>query len=172
MTAQSAHPRWIGVIAVAAILAAALLPFAPQMFARAAAVSYQGPDWALWARLPLMVQLHVIAALAALAVGTAIMLRPKGRGLHKALGWSWVAAMGAAAVSSLFFTGLNGGFYSWIHILSGWTIVALPMAIFAIRGPKVEAHRRAMTGMFFGGLLVAGAFAFIPGRFMFEFFFG
>jgi uncharacterized membrane protein len=46
------------------------------------------------------------------------------------------------------------------------------MAIFAIRNRKVETHRRAMTGMFLGGLLIAGALTFIPGRFMFEFFFG
>jgi uncharacterized membrane protein len=80
--------------------------------------------------------------------------------------------MGATAVSSLFITSLNGGVYSLVHLLSGWTIVALPMAIFAIRNRKVEAHRRAMTGMFVGGLLVAGALAFLPGRFMFEFLFG
>jgi uncharacterized membrane protein len=46
------------------------------------------------------------------------------------------------------------------------------MAIFAIRNRKVDAHRRAMTGMFVGGLLVAGALTFLPGRFMFEFFLG
>jgi uncharacterized membrane protein len=80
--------------------------------------------------------------------------------------------MGTTAVSSLFMTGLNGNFYSLIHLLSGWTIIALPMAIFAIRNRKVETHRRAMTGMFLGGLLIAGALTFIPGRFMFEFFFG
>jgi uncharacterized membrane protein len=29
-----------------------------------------------------------------------------------------------------------------------------------------------MTGIFVGGLIVAGSLSFIPGRFMFEFFFG
>jgi len=135
-------------------------------------VSFQGPDWALWSQLSPVIKLHLCAALAALAIGTVILMRPKGRGLHKALGWSWVAAMGTTALSSLFITGLNGGFYSLVHILSGWTIVALPMAVFAIRNRKVEAHRRAMTGMFVGGLLVAGALTFLPGRFMFEFLFG
>jgi uncharacterized membrane protein len=101
-----------------------------------------------------------------------ILFRPKGRGLHKALGWSWVIAMGITAVSSLFITGLNGDFYSLVHLLSGWTIIGLPMAIYAIRNRKVETHRRAMTGMFVGGLIIAGALTFIPGRLMFETFFG
>jgi uncharacterized membrane protein len=162
----------LGAGLAAAILIAAVAPIWPQIAARAAAVTFQGPDWALWERLSPVIKIHVLAAIVALAIGTVILMRPKGKGLHKALGWGWVAAMGITAVSSLFITGLNGGFYSLVHLLSGWTVVALPMAIFAIRNRKVETHRRAMTGMFVGGLLVAGALAFLPGRFMFEFLFG
>jgi uncharacterized membrane protein len=80
--------------------------------------------------------------------------------------------MATTAVSSLFITGVNGNFYSFIHLLSGWTIIGLPMAIFAIRNRKVIAHKRAMTGMFVGGLIVAGLLTFLPGRFMFEFLLG
>lgn len=46
------------------------------------------------------------------------------------------------------------------------------MAIYAVRRGKVQAHRRAMTGMFVGGLLVAGALTFLPGRLMWAIFFG
>ncbi|GIK48587.1 MAG: DUF2306 domain-containing protein [Hyphomonadaceae bacterium] len=169
---KPAWTRWAGAAVVAAIVLAALWPFLPQIGAGFGDVGLHAPRWELWRRLPWVVQLHVYAALVALAVGAVILLRPKGRGLHKTLGWTWVAAMGATAVSSLFITGLNGGFYSFVHLLSGWTIIALPMAIFAIRNRKVAAHRRAMTGMFVGGLLVAGALTFIPGRVMFEMFFG
>jgi uncharacterized membrane protein len=174
--AESAQQRKWSALAVnagvAALLAIVLAPFAPQILARARTAASTGPDWRLWMDLPWVVQLHILAAVAALLIDAVILLRPKGRGLHKALGWSWVVAMGTTAVSSLFMTGLNGNFYSLIHLLSGWTIIALPMAIFAIRNRKVETHRRAMTGMFLGGLLIAGALTFIPGRFMFEFFFG
>lgn len=162
---------WLGVAISAAVLVAAIAPFAPLILRRASDVSFSGPDWALAARLSWIVQMHIFAALSALAIGIVIMLRPKGRGLHTALGWSWVVAMATTAISSLWITDLNGSFWSFVHLLSGWTIVALPMAIFAIRNRKVEQHRRAMTGMFVGGLLVAGALTFIPGRFMFEFFF-
>lgn len=164
--------QWIGGALAVGLVAAAMAPFLPQIIRRAGAVSLHGPDWALWRSLPWMVQLHVIAALAALLIGTVILFRRKGTGFHKLLGWSWVAAMGTTAVSSLFITGLNGNYWSVIHLLSGWTLIALPMAIYAIRDRKVETHRRAMTGMFVGGLLVAGGLTFIPGRFMFAFFFG
>jgi uncharacterized membrane protein len=175
MTARRIFPGWAtsgGVILAAAIIVAVVAPDWLAMSNRAAEAAYRGPDWALWDQLAPAIKIHLVAAIAALAIGATILMRPKGRGLHKALGWSWVAAMGATAVSSLFITSLNGGVYSLVHLLSGWTIVALPMAILAIRNRKVEAHRRAMTGMFVGGLLVAGALAFLPGRFMFEFLFG
>jgi len=164
--------RWIGSAFAFGIVAIAMAPFLPQIARRAGAVAFHGPDWALWRELPWVVQLHIFAALTALAIGTAILFRPKGTGFHKTLGWSWVTAMGTTAISSLFITGLNGNYWSIIHLLSGWTLIALPMAIYAIRNRKVQTHKRAMTGMFVGGLLVAGGLTFIPGRFMFEFFFG
>lgn len=129
------------------------------------------PRWGLIAQLPLQMQTHIASALAAVLIGFVVLARPKGRGLHKVLGWAWVLAMLATAVTSLFITGLNGNSYSIIHLLSGWVLVILPLGIFFIRNRNVGAHRRAMVGTFFGGLLVAGLLTFIPGRFMFEFFF-
>lgn len=165
-------PTWLARGATLFILVAATAPFWPYMAARGLEASLHGPDWPLLARQSWIIKLHIFAALSALAIGTVILLQRKGSGLHKALGWSWVIAMAATAVSSLWITQLNGDVWSLVHLLSGWTIVALPMAIFAIRNRKVEAHRRAMTGIYVGGLIVAGSLSFIPGRFMFEFFFG
>jgi uncharacterized membrane protein len=175
MTPAHTQPKWmswIGWALTIGILAAVIVPFAPQIAARASQVSFDGPDWALWARISWVIKLHIFAALSALLIGTAILLQRKGSGLHKTLGWGWVFAMATTAVSSLWITELNGNVWSFVHLLSGWTIVALPMAIFAIRSRKVDAHRRAMTGIFVGGLIVAGSLSFIPGRFMFEFLFG
>lgn len=154
--------------------AATALPVAPALWRAAQAGQFQphAPDWPLFFQQPLAVQIHVVTAIAALAIGTAVWLLPKGRGPHKALGWSWVVLMMITALASLFITGLNGGFYSLIHLLSGWVIVALPMAIYAIRRRNVRAHRRHMAAVFVAGLVVAGAFTFIPGRFMFQLFFG
>lgn len=144
------------------------LPYLGRAFAQAAP---HAPDWRLWGELALQTQIHIVAAMTALGLGFVILSLPKGRGWHKPLGWAWVITMAITAASSLFITGLNGNFYSLIHLLTGWTLIALPMGVFAIRNRNVIGHRRAMTSMFLGGLVVAGALTFLPGRFMFELFF-
>lgn len=169
--ARSRPWRW-GWAAIVAILAISLGPLWPRMVGALKAARPHAPSLELLSELPVQTRVHIAAALAALLVGAAILSLPKGRGPHKALGWTWVVAMAATAVSSLFITGLNGDAYSLVHLLSGWTIVALPLAIWAIRNGNVSAHRRAMTALFVGGLVVAGALTFLPGRFMFRLFFG
>lgn len=166
--------RRILILALIGLGLAAAAPVAPMLWSAFASGKFQlhAPDWALFAAQRSAVQIHVVAALSALVIGVGIWLLPKGVGPHKALGWTWVAAMTVTAVSSLFITGLNGGFYSIIHLLTGWVLVALPMAIFAIRRKDVRTHSRTMAAIFIGGLIVAGAFTFIPGRFMFNFLFG
>ncbi|MFN7108620.1 MAG: DUF2306 domain-containing protein [Brevundimonas sp.] len=133
------------------------------------------PDWRLLLTSPPAIQIHVAAALTALAIGIVLLIGVKGNRLHRVLGWTWVLAMATTAVSSFFIHRLNpggpGGF-SLIHLLSGWTVIALPMAVHAARRHRIADHRRAMTGMFVGGLIVAGAFTFLPGRLMWAIFFG
>ena len=130
------------------------------------------PDWALLARQPWVIRLHIAAALAALLLGTVQLVGIKGTGLHRLIGWSWVVAMFTVAVSSLFIRQINPGSFSLIHLLSGWTLIALPMALFAVRRGRIASHARGMTWTFIGGLIVAGAFTFLPGRLMWEVFFG
>ena len=138
----------------------------------AASMVAHAPDWALLARQPWVIQLHIAAALLALLLGTVQLVGIKGTGLHRLIGWSWVIAMLTVAVSSLFIRQINPGAFSWIHLLSGWTLIALPMAIFAVRKGRVGSHASGMTWTFVGGLIVAGAFTFLPGRLMWEVFFG
>lgn len=119
-----------------------------------------------------VLKLHVVGALSAFGIGTALMMGVKGRGLHKRLGYAWVVAMAVTAISSFFLTGLTGNHFSWIHGLSAWTIIGLPMGIAAARRKDIARHRKEMTGMFTGGMLVAGLFTFLPGRMMWSIFFG
>jgi uncharacterized membrane protein len=130
------------------------------------------PDWALLARQPWVIQLHIAAALTALLLGTVQLLGIKGTGLHRLIGWSWVVAMATVAISSLFIRQINPGSFSWIHLLSGWTLIALPMALFAVRRGRIGSHASGMTWTFVAGLIVAGAFTFLPGRLMWKVFFG
>ncbi len=152
----------------AAVLIAALA--SPSTLALAERL--HAPDFSKIAAAPPVIQVHLTAALTALVIGAVLMLRVKGTTLHKLLGWTWVIAMGTTAVSSLFIQTINPGHFSFIHLLSGWTIVGLPGAVYAIKRGKVAAHRRAMTGMFVGGLLIAGLFTFLPGRLLWTVFLG
>ena len=130
------------------------------------------PDPRLLAAAPVAIQLHLAAAMAAFFLGLAQFVLPKGTGLHRTIGWTWVVLIGTAAVSSLFIRQVNNGAFSFIHILSGWTLVVLPMAIYAARRGDIARHRGRMTGLFIGGLLVAGLLAFAPGRLMWRLFLG
>lgn len=165
---------WAVRLGVAAILIVALVPIMPQIIAYGEHVGFHPhwPDLSRLASLPPQLKLHIVAAVSAFVIGCVIFLRPKGSRFHKTLGWAWVIAMGTTAVSSFFITGINGNNLSFIHLISGWTVVALPMAIFAIRNKRVQIHRRAMTGLFLGGLVFAGALTLIPGRLMYQLFFG
>lgn len=119
----------------------------------------------------LAIQIHVVAALSAFVVGVILLLAPKGLRFHKTLGWTWVIAMTVTAVSSFFLTGLMGSSLSPIHALSAWTMIGLPFGIAAIRRRDIRQHRHSMTGMFVGGIVIAGLFSFLPGRLMWDVFF-
>ncbi|MEO1324131.1 MAG: DUF2306 domain-containing protein [Pseudomonadota bacterium] len=116
------------------------------------------------------IQIHVGGALTALVIGMFLLAAPKGMRFHRTLGWTWVFAMAVTAGSSFFITGLMGTSYSPIHALSAWTLIGLPFGIAAIRLRDIRQHRHTMTGMFVGGLIIAGLFSFLPGRLMWSIF--
>ena len=130
------------------------------------AIGLHAPRLDLLAQQPLKVQIHIAAALLAFSLGLVLFAAPKGTLPHRTLGWIWVVFMTTVAASSLFMTGLNGDAYSWIHMLSGYVLISLPAGVIAARRHKVLVHQRTMTGLFLGGMVIAGAFTFLPGRLM------
>ena len=77
------------------------------------------------------------------------------------------------AASSFWIQGLQQfGPFSWIHALSIFTLVMLPAAVVMARRHNVVAHKKTMTGIFFGALVVAGFFTLAPGRVMHAVVFG
>jgi uncharacterized membrane protein len=154
--------------AKAALAGAAALTLA----AVAGALSGRPPRFELIGEASPAIQIHLAGVVLALAVGAVQLAGPKGTRLHRTLGWSWAAAMMLAAISSFFVRTINDGAFSPIHILSVLTLITLPAALLAAHRHKVRSHAAAMTSIYLGGMVVAGGFAFLPGRLMWEVFFG
>ena len=150
----------IGAAAGAAILAAVLV------------LRPHTPDLSLIVEASPAVRIHLGAALFALLVALFLLSGTKGTWVHRAVGWIWSAAMMTTALSSFVIMELNHGQLSFIHVLSGWTAFATPMGIWQARKHNVRLHRRTMTGLVVGGLIVAGLFTLVPGRLMWRVFFG
>jgi uncharacterized membrane protein len=116
---------------------------------------------------PLAVQIHVAAVLPASVLGAYILLNAKGTPVHRLLGKVWMALMVITSLSSFFIHEINlfHGF-SPIHLLSVFVLVGAWRAISAARAHNIRAHKAAVIGMYFGGIVVAGLFTLIPGRIM------
>ena len=112
--------------------------------------------------VPFVIYFHLTAALLALVIGTIQLMRPKGTGSHRMVGWVWVTLMFSVAISSLWIPQFLH--FTWIHLFTLLTLTVLPLAIWRIRHGDVARHARAMKGLYLGGLLIAGIFTLVPGR--------
>ncbi len=128
------------------------------------------PRPGLLLKAPWIIQLHVAAALGALVIGTALLLGVKGRTFHKIAGWTWVVCMMTVAIGSFWIHAT--GHLSYIHVLSGGVAIGVPLAVAAVKRGDIKSHRASMTRTFLGGLIIAGAFTFVPGRLMWMIFLG
>jgi len=115
---------------------------------------------------PVLVQLHAVAALAAFGLGLWQLAAPKGTRPHRALGWGWAALMALVALSSFGISTRGPGHFSWIHAISLFTLVMLPVALGHARRGRIRQHGWSMLGLFVGALMIAGGFTLLPGRIM------
>lgn len=121
---------------------------------------------------PLSVQVHVLFAVLAVGLGAVILLLPKGTGLHRLMGWSWVVCMiMIAATSVAMIADLSNGINA-LHVFTAITVISLWGGLAGIWRGNVRQHASSMTGLYVGGLFIAGLFAFLPGRLMWMTFFG
>lgn len=119
------------------------------------------------------IQLHAFAAMTAFALGVVQLSAPKGTIPHRVIGWVWVSLMLAISLSAFLIHKLRlWGPWSPIHLLAIFTLIMVPLAVLHARRHRVTQHRIAMISIFFGALVVAGAFTLVPGRVMHAVVFG
>ncbi len=127
-----------------------------------------------------VVQVHAFAAMAGFVLGLVQLIAPKGTLPHRALGVVWIGIMSIVAGTSIFiYREIEPGEpfwarYSFIHIFTIVTIFGIVSGILILLrgGPSLKRHAWPFISVFIGGLVIAGGFAFAPGRLMHEVVFG
>jgi uncharacterized membrane protein len=132
----------------------------------------QSPDLTPILEASTPVRIHLGAAVICLALGAIQMLSPKGTLPHRLIGWVWVLLMMLLAGTSIFIKVIFPGHFSYIHLLTAWVLLITPLGVMAARRGNIAMHARSMTGLFYLGLITAGAFTFMPGRILYKVFFG
>ncbi|WP_267550027.1 DUF2306 domain-containing protein [Rhizobium rhizogenes] len=116
---------------------------------------------------PFAIQIHVAAVVPAALLGAYLLLRPKGTPRHRLLGKIWLCLMVITALSSFFIHQINLFYgFSPIHLLSVFVLFGCWGAIVNARRHNIAAHKRIVRGLYFGGIVGAGLFTFLPGRIM------
>ena len=119
------------------------------------------------------IPLHAIMALLSLILGTVQLMRPKFGVSHKVLGYGWIFVFGITLATSFFIFSLKQiGPFSWIHLLSIMSTVALIQGWRMARQRRFSIHKSIMTQLFIGALGINLWFTFLPGRVMHEVMFG
>jgi uncharacterized membrane protein len=111
------------------------------------------------------IQLHIIAGLLAIGLGPVALYRTRRDRLHKVIGYTWVSVMFALAFGSLFIPSFASPIhFGLLHGLALFALWSLWQGIrYAIMG-NYAAHQATFRSLYWNGLIVAGAFNFLPGR--------
>lgn len=120
--------------------------------------------------------LHLATIVPAFLVGSVLLASRKGTSDHRILGKIYLLLMVFTGLITLLMPAQVGpqvfGHFGFIHAFSLLTLYSAPAAYFAARHGNIKAHRGYMIGLYIGGILIAGAFAFAPGRMLHHLLFG
>ncbi|PPK92755.1 putative membrane protein [Nonlabens xylanidelens] len=123
-----------------------------------------------------LMYIHLITVIPCVFIGAYLLLFSKGTIWHRNLGKYYMISMMVTAIVSLFMPAMVGpqflNHFGYIHLFSLLTLWSVPTAYIAIRKGQVKKHKLKMIFLYIGALIIAGGFTFVPGRFMYEVFFG
>ena len=120
--------------------------------------------------------IHLIAVIPCMVMGVyLIYFSKKGANLHRGIGGAYMILMLLQAIVSL---GMNArvgpqflNHFGWIHLLSILTIHTVPKSIYYLKKGDIKGHSRSMIILFWAGLIIAGGFTLVPGRYLYNVFF-
>ncbi len=115
---------------------------------------------------------HLMTVIPAIPLGAFVILTRKGGARHRMLGRIWLGLMLVTGISTVFIRNSNDGQFSWIHLFTLLTFIAVPRAIISARRGAIEQHKTHLRNFFIGALVIAGVTAFAPGRTMWLWAFG
>ncbi len=122
-----------------------------------------------------LMYLHLATVVPSFFIGTILLLIKKGTKTHKILGRIYMILMLFTAIITLFMPAIVGSrlfnHFGWIHLFSFLVLYTVPTAYFAIKKGNIKSHKRKMILLYFGALIIAGAFTFSPGRYLYNLFF-
>lgn len=122
---------------------------------------------------PLPVQMHIISAVLALILGPIALYRRRRDRMHKVSGYVWIAAMTVLAVGSFLipshFTPIGIGPLHGFALVTLWSLWA---GVKAAIGQDIARHEAILRSLYSNGLIIAGAFTFLPGRTLNQMLFG
>ncbi|WP_298955798.1 DUF2306 domain-containing protein [uncultured Nonlabens sp.] len=123
-----------------------------------------------------LMYIHLITVIPCVFIGAYLLLFSKGTVWHRNLGKYYMISMMVTAIVSLFMPAMVGpqflNHFGYIHLFSLLTLWSVPTAYIAIRKGQVKKHKFKMVFLYIGALIIAGGFTLVPGRFMYEVFFG
>ena len=129
---------------------------------------------------PLAIQLHFVTVVPAFFLGAwQLLVSHKGSASHRVIGKVYLTLMSITAVAAFFIPSFTGFSIDAGPIRLGLIHLFIPLTVHgiwrtrkALRAGDIAAHKASMRGLYFGGLIIAGALTFLPGRIMYRMFFG
>ena len=119
---------------------------------------------------------HLATVVPCFLMGAWLLVRRKGTPLHRRLGRVYAGLILVTAVVALVMPAEVGprilGHFGFLHLFSVLVLAGVPYAVYNIRRGNVDGHRYPMVGVYIGGILIAGTFAFMPGRLIYGWLFG
>ncbi len=113
------------------------------------------------------IQIHLATVIPAFLIGTwLIFLSTKGARYHRLLGVVFLSLMAVTALTTLFIRTINPGGFSFIHLFIPLTLFGIWRTISSLRKGNIRGHRNSMFALYFGAIVIAGGFTFLPGRLM------